>query len=281
MELNQKKSTKRHVFSSYEDACLKTLVEKYGESSWQLIAHFMPQRTPRQCRERYRGYLASNIKNLPWTREEDDLLIEKFQEYGRKWVKISKFFNGRSDSNVKNRWSALIQFNPIVKELNEKGKNKEHTQISDDDIPVPLADVEENVTTVSDPSLSDSQHLLSNINISKGSLVVMTLNNQSQQSNEVSSTEAGSISSLPQPGTLSVANIAKHNKNVKRHVLSTPLTSHQSQNSDQDTQLKRMLLRPHMFWTTGDQIMNTQDNALQPTFESYGPLYKNYAGKLW
>ncbi|KAK8881749.1 hypothetical protein M9Y10_044385 [Tritrichomonas musculus] len=98
---------RRQLFSYEEDEQLKKLVEQFGDKDWKFIARKMPGRSTRQCRERYKNYLSPDIKNGPWTKEEDDLLKEKYNEYGPHWSSISKFFKSRSDVNIKNRWSAL------------------------------------------------------------------------------------------------------------------------------------------------------------------------------
>lgn len=98
---------RRQLFSYEEDEQLKKLVEQFGDKDWKFIARKMPGRSTRQCRERYKNYLSPEIKNGPWTKEEDELLREKYNEYGPHWSSISKFFKSRSDVNIKNRWSAL------------------------------------------------------------------------------------------------------------------------------------------------------------------------------
>lgn len=97
----------RQIFSPEEDAYLCSLVNQYGSNCWKFIAKKMPNRTTRQCRERYKNYLSPEIKNGPWTKEEDDLLREKYKEFGPKWAQISTFFNSRSDVNIKNRWASI------------------------------------------------------------------------------------------------------------------------------------------------------------------------------
>ena len=101
-------ATQRHKFSKEEDELLKKLVDKHGETNWMTIASHMKTRSPRQCRERYRNYLSSNLINGPWTFEEEQLLEEKVREFGQKWSKITPFFESRSDVNLKNHWTALI-----------------------------------------------------------------------------------------------------------------------------------------------------------------------------
>lgn len=105
-ETEHEKKSIRHMFTMEEDDRLCELVSQYGDKNWRVISRQMPNRTTRQCRERYRNYLSPNVKNGPWTQEEDNLLQQKYLEYGPKWATIAKFFPSRSDVNIKNRWAS-------------------------------------------------------------------------------------------------------------------------------------------------------------------------------
>ncbi|OHS93191.1 hypothetical protein TRFO_12014 [Tritrichomonas foetus] len=122
---NEKKGI-RHMFSKEEDEKLLELVQKYGENSWKKVSKEMPNRSTRQCHERYRYYLSPHITNGPWTTSEDKLLEEKYNEYGPKWAHIAAFFQSRSDVNVKNRWSAIQR------------KRRQQTCITISNIPVKI-----------------------------------------------------------------------------------------------------------------------------------------------
>jgi len=93
----------RRHFTEEEDAQLKYLVYGLGEH-WNKIAAFITGRTARQCKDRYNTYLKPYVSHSPWTKEEDDTLIDLYNQYGSKWTKISTYLPGRSDNNVKNRW---------------------------------------------------------------------------------------------------------------------------------------------------------------------------------
>jgi hypothetical protein len=99
------RSVSRKFFTPAEDVTLTRLVSIHGSGQWAAIAHLLPGRNARQCRERWRTVLRSGLLNGPWSREEDELLVKLYNEHGPKWSFIAKSFNGRSDANVKNRWA--------------------------------------------------------------------------------------------------------------------------------------------------------------------------------
>ena len=101
------KRKKPKTWTAEEDQKLKDLVALLGENDWGEVSNRLGTRSPRQCRERFRNYLAPNIKNEPWTEEEDRLLEEKYQELGGKWQTLASFFANRSTNNVKNRFVML------------------------------------------------------------------------------------------------------------------------------------------------------------------------------
>ena len=96
----------RNYFTSEEDQKLRELVFKYGEHSWTLVSSLMKTRTQRQCRERWKHYLSCDTKEAsqPWTKEEDDIIIQRYNELGAKWTKIARELPGRSDLQIKMRY---------------------------------------------------------------------------------------------------------------------------------------------------------------------------------
>jgi hypothetical protein len=94
----------RRKFTVEEDLQLRTLVEQLGAKCWDSVAQFMPGRTARQCRDRYKNYLLDSLVNTLWTPEEDAVVLERYRELGPRWVEIAKTLNGRSGNHVKNRW---------------------------------------------------------------------------------------------------------------------------------------------------------------------------------
>jgi hypothetical protein len=99
-----KQTLPRRKFTLEEDMKLRTLVESLGTKSWEEIARFIPERSARQCRDRYKNYLLESLVTEPWTPEEDALVVQKYHQIGPMWVEIGKMLSGRSGNNVKNRW---------------------------------------------------------------------------------------------------------------------------------------------------------------------------------
>jgi hypothetical protein len=107
----------RRFFQPNEDVLLRRLVDEFGTSNWRRIAVQMPDRSPRQCRERYQTYLNAAINMAPWSEQEDQLLLAKFEQLGSRWGDYRPFFRNRTLNNIKNRWNTITRRNRIRDEL--------------------------------------------------------------------------------------------------------------------------------------------------------------------
>lgn len=94
-------------FSFEEDQKLQELVDEYGENNWVELAKNMPNRNSRQCRERYLNYLSPRLNKGAWTKAEDELIMQKYEELGSRWVTIAQYFPDRTDAMIKNRFAVL------------------------------------------------------------------------------------------------------------------------------------------------------------------------------
>lgn len=103
----KEKRVKKRKFTAEEDGKILSLVKTLGEHAWIKIAKKLSNRTPRQCRERWKHYLVVNSNNSEWTKEEDSILMTRFHEFGTKWTKIAEFLPGRTSINIKNRYALL------------------------------------------------------------------------------------------------------------------------------------------------------------------------------
>ena len=118
---------KKKAFSIEEDAVIVSLINRIG-ANWRDIAKSLPGRTERQCRERYKTYLDPNLRHDPWSPEEDDLLIRLYNEIGPRWAEMSKYFNGRSDNSIKNRYNTHIIHRPRNSNSQRKTQPSENKQ---------------------------------------------------------------------------------------------------------------------------------------------------------
>jgi len=108
-EESQKHRRVRKVFTYDEDQRLIEIMETQVFSTWNSVSLQLPGRSPRQCRDRWINYLSPSNRKVPWTEEEDLLLLEKYNELGPKWSRIAQLFDGRCDNSIKNRWNTHIK----------------------------------------------------------------------------------------------------------------------------------------------------------------------------
>jgi hypothetical protein len=100
-------SSIKKKFTEQEDSHLIYLVGLHGTRDWKTIAWHMNGRTVRQCRERFKYYLAPGIDRPAWTDDEDRLLMARYGTIGPKWAQLAVFFDGRTDIDLKNRYHRL------------------------------------------------------------------------------------------------------------------------------------------------------------------------------
>ncbi len=93
-------------FTDEEDEALIACVEYYGTDAWREVASHIPTRTPKQCKERYFGYIEQSYL---WNRQEDERLMQLVRELGTNWKRLKSFFVNCSTAVLKNRYLILCR----------------------------------------------------------------------------------------------------------------------------------------------------------------------------
>lgn len=97
-----------------EDDKLRKLVLNVGPNDWKYIAGFLPSRSEHQCQHRWFKVLDPDLVKGPWTKEEDEKVIELVKKYGNKqWAMVAKHLKGRLGKQCRERWHNHL--NPDVK----------------------------------------------------------------------------------------------------------------------------------------------------------------------
>ena len=96
------------LWKASEDRQLLWAVHAHGRKGnlkWPDVANAIPNRSSKQCRERYLNHLNPSIRQKKeWTPIEDARIFHLVNSIGTKWVYIAKLLPGRSDNAAKNRY---------------------------------------------------------------------------------------------------------------------------------------------------------------------------------
>ena len=107
-------------FTKEEDEIILQHVKETKSPHWADVASQLQRRSVRQCRKRYKELKAKAITSRPWNSDEDNLLLQKVKENGRKWKKISSFFVERTPDDLKNRYNVIILHNDKISSLTKQ-----------------------------------------------------------------------------------------------------------------------------------------------------------------
>lgn len=108
------KVTNKGRWSKEEDNLLREIVARHGTDDWKVVAGYFPDRTYIQCQHRWLKVLNPELVKGPWTKAEDEKVLQLVREYGpKRWTHISKQLKGRTGKQCRERWHNHL--NPSIK----------------------------------------------------------------------------------------------------------------------------------------------------------------------
>ncbi|XP_047493765.1 uncharacterized protein LOC125042255 isoform X2 [Penaeus chinensis] len=100
-------------FTVEEDFILIKGLHMFG-LNFSNIAHFMPGRSYAQVRDRYKRTILPNLTYKPWTREEDEILIQECQVGARNWRKMILQLPMRNACQIRVRYHILQEWQTLT-----------------------------------------------------------------------------------------------------------------------------------------------------------------------
>ncbi|CAI0441329.1 unnamed protein product [Linum tenue] len=99
-----RRSTKGQ-WTAEEDEILSQAVQRFKGKNWKKIAECFKDRTDVQCLHRWQKVLNPELVKGPWSKEEDETIVELVNKYGpKKWSTIAQHLPGRIGKQCRERW---------------------------------------------------------------------------------------------------------------------------------------------------------------------------------
>ncbi|XP_062098781.1 transcription factor MYB3R-1-like [Humulus lupulus] len=96
-----------------EDETLRRAVQRFKGKNWKKIAECFKDRTDVQCLHRWQKVLNPELVKGPWSKEEDEVIVELVKQYGpKKWSTIANHLPGRIGKQCRERWHNHL--NPAI-----------------------------------------------------------------------------------------------------------------------------------------------------------------------
>ncbi|GMI09032.1 hypothetical protein TrVE_jg12365 [Triparma verrucosa] len=123
---SEKNATTPRRWTKQEDEKLRSAVAAVGPQNWKTIAQdFMGnQRSDVQCLHRWQKVLQPGLVKGPWTKEEDQLIMDCIDAGITKWNEIAKRISGRIGNQCRERWC-----NHLDPSLKKRGWTEEEDAI--------------------------------------------------------------------------------------------------------------------------------------------------------
>lgn len=111
----KKSDSDNENWTKEDDSLILEHVRKNGPYNFVKLEQLIGKKH-RQIRERWLTHLSREVSKIPWSNDEDEILIRKQRECGTNWGLITLSLPGRSDICCKNRWCMLMRERKKIKE---------------------------------------------------------------------------------------------------------------------------------------------------------------------
>lgn len=95
------------IWTNVEDEILKASISKYGLNQWSRVSSLLPNKTAKQCKQRWQEWLDPRIRKSEWTKEEDEKLLSLIKLRPNQWNSIGIMMN-RTVNQCIERYQQLL-----------------------------------------------------------------------------------------------------------------------------------------------------------------------------
>ncbi|CDO93051.1 unnamed protein product [Kluyveromyces dobzhanskii CBS 2104] len=95
------------IWTNLEDQILKAAVQKYGTHAWSKVASLLQKKNARQCQSRWNEFLNPSLNFEPFSKEEDDRLLDIAKRIPNQWRSIGEMM-GRPAQTCIDRYNIIL-----------------------------------------------------------------------------------------------------------------------------------------------------------------------------
>ncbi|XP_055695481.1 snRNA-activating protein complex subunit 4 homolog [Lutzomyia longipalpis] len=97
-------------WTAADDCVLMAAIEEYGTNFSKIVQEVMPNRTVPQLRSRYSNSLLSVGNNNIWTAEEDEALVNQYENEKKTWADIANALRTHNRISCRTRYRTIKKF---------------------------------------------------------------------------------------------------------------------------------------------------------------------------
>ncbi|KAF5746074.1 hypothetical protein HS088_TW06G00239 [Tripterygium wilfordii] len=101
---------KKGPWTESEDAILREYVMRQGEGNWNGVRRKTGlMRCGKSCRLRWANHLKPDLKKVPFSPEDEFIIVDLHSKLDNKWARMASELPGRTDNEIKNFWNTRMK----------------------------------------------------------------------------------------------------------------------------------------------------------------------------